>query len=211
MLSLGTAVALSPELLLVGLWLSSSQVGGRKKAWAYFFGGVVGYFSLLTIGFFVGPAQVSHPSWAHFYVRVSVAAILIFLGLRALFKKAKTDEADKKHHSATNIGPFLSLLIGVAIIVVNIKLLALTVAAGGRLAGFTGPKIVALEALAVFLALGLFPMIIPAAVESARTGLSNLIMGPCRRFFDRFGKWIIAVICFVLAAQLINHALQLMP
>ena len=211
MLSLGTAVALSPELLLLGLWLSSSQTGGRKKAWAYFFGGVIGYFSLLTIGYFVGPSEAPHPSWTHFYVRVVVAFILLLLGFRVLFKKAKTDDSGKKHHNVENIGVFLSLLIGVAIIVANIKLIALTIAAGGRLAGFTGPRIVALEALAVFLVLGLFPMIIPAAVESARSGLSNLIMGPCRRFFDKFGKWIIAVICFVLAVQLINHALQLMP
>lgn len=210
MASLGLAVALSPELLLIGLWLASSRERGRQKAWSCYAGGVTGLLLVASIGFALGTEMPAGPSWPRFAARSLLSLIMLLIGLHVLIKKPGA-HANKMRFDASRVGLPLAFFLGAMITSINIKATTLGIAAGKELHSFSDRISLLVLALAIFVAIGSLPMLIPAAIETMRAGISNAIMDPCYKFAEKYGKWIVAVICFLIGFQFLKHAIKVMP
>lgn len=87
LLSLGLAILLSPENLLIGLVMASDRKCPRLAALTYAIGAVGGIALGLSIGFLVAPAPVAegapaHHTWPQFIVRALLAGLLVGFGLQ---------------------------------------------------------------------------------------------------------------------------------
>jgi len=87
LLSLGLAILLSPENLLIGLVMAGDRKCPRLAALTYAIGAVGGIALGLSIGFLVAPAPVAegapaHPTWTQFIVRALLAGLLVGFGLQ---------------------------------------------------------------------------------------------------------------------------------
>ena len=85
--SLGVAILLSPEILILGLIMACDKRAPRFVAWMYAIGAAIGLGMGLVIGFLVAPAPHSEsaphaPTWTEFAVRAAIAAILLTVGVQ---------------------------------------------------------------------------------------------------------------------------------
>ena len=85
--SLGVAILLSPEILVLGLIMACDKRAPRFVAWMYAVGAAAGLALGLAIGFLVAPAPhtettVHSPTWLEFTVRAVIAAILLTVGVQ---------------------------------------------------------------------------------------------------------------------------------
>lgn len=85
--SLGIAILLSPEILILGLIMACDKRAPRFVAWMYAIGAALGLALGLTIGFIVAPAPHTDaaphsPTWLEFAVRALIAAILLTVGVQ---------------------------------------------------------------------------------------------------------------------------------
>ncbi|MFM9180410.1 MAG: hypothetical protein ACKOV8_04055, partial [Phycisphaerales bacterium] len=85
--SLGVAILLSPETLILGLIMACDKRAPRLVAWMYAIGAAVGLVMGVVIGSLVAPepasaAKVATPSWTEFGVRAAIAAVLIVIGVQ---------------------------------------------------------------------------------------------------------------------------------
>lgn len=87
LLSLGLAILLSPENLLIGLVMASDKKVPRLAALMYAVGALGGLALGLAIGFMVAPTPVTdgapvHHTWTQFIVRALIAGLLVGVGLQ---------------------------------------------------------------------------------------------------------------------------------
>ena len=88
--SLGVAILLSPETLILGLIMACDRRAPRLVAWMYAIGAAVGLAMAVVIGLLVAPesasaaadAKPATPSWTEFAVRAAIAAVLIGIGIQ---------------------------------------------------------------------------------------------------------------------------------
>ena len=104
--SLGAAILLSPEILILGLIMASDRRAPKLVAWMFALGAAVGLAVGLVIGFVVAPeaapaateAKPAHPNWAEFIVRALIAGALFWIGAQRLvhaWRAAPIDGADE--------------------------------------------------------------------------------------------------------------------
>lgn len=209
--SIAVGVALSPEILLPGLWIASLKDRALQKSWSYCAGGVVGLLLPLALGFFLSSAMPAGPSWTRFIVRACIGTLLILLGLYTLFKKNKGSEAQKYARYVDRISPVVAAGLGFAVTGLNLKIISMAMAAGHQIAVAEctlGSRI--LETF-VFLGIGMLPFIVPAILETLERGRVAIIMVPCDRFLEKHGRWVTAAILFVIGSILWKGALAIMP
>ena len=87
LLSLGLAILLSPENLLIGLVMASDKKAPRLAALMYAVGALFGLALGLAIGMMVAPTPVAegapvHHTWTQFIVRALIAGLLVGVGLQ---------------------------------------------------------------------------------------------------------------------------------
>lgn len=210
MVSLGTAVALSPEVLLLGLWLASSPVKSRQKGWSFCLGGVIGLLALVSAGYLLGIRPPEGASWPHFIIRSVFFLLLAGLGIHALFKKEGPHKLLSDHRNSERIGRMISFAVGLLIIAANVKIIALGISAGNKLR-FNAGNAERTGAFAVFMAIGVLPLIIPALIETVKIGSAGRIMAPCFAFLERYGRWVISFICFFFGIHFLLQALKVRP
>ena len=115
--SLGVAILLSPETLILGLIMACDRRAPRLVAWMYAVGAVVGLVMGITIGMLVGPshhaeaaaegAKSSHP-WVDFIVRALIAGVLLTIGIqRAMhaIRGAPIEAVEEQRTGASKHGP----------------------------------------------------------------------------------------------------------
>ncbi len=104
--SLGAAILLSPEILILGLIMASDRRAPKLVAWMYALGAAIGLALGLAIGFVVAPeaapaaaeAKPAHPNWAEFIVRALIAGALFWIGAQRLvhaWRAAPIEGADE--------------------------------------------------------------------------------------------------------------------
>jgi threonine/homoserine/homoserine lactone efflux protein len=141
------------------------------------------------------------PSTTSAVIDLVAAAVIVYLGVRALRKKkpADADDPARKHRKLGSGGAFAA---GMALAAVDfssivpylVALKDMTVADAGAGASWT--------ALAVFLAICLAPMVAPVALTYAAPKEAERVLDPLRRTLQKHGGTIVAVVCFVIAAYL---------
>lgn len=205
--SLGLGVLLSPEIVMVGLWIGASKAQALKKSWLFFIGGIVGLFTGLAIGFFFIPSTSGGPSLVRCIIRAAFGTILILLGLKMLIKGRKERKTSR---FITDVSLKWALVAGLLCTGLNLKALSFSLAAGHQL-GEASFMAVRVAGLAIFLVLSIIPLILPAALETVRAGFVLTIMEPCNRFLHNYGRWIGMAICFILGAKMLHGAWIMMP
>lgn len=94
--SLGLALLLSPETLVLGLVIASDRKAPKLAAWAYALGGLVGISFALAVGMILSPAPLSAAAstvasavaahrWRRFIVHAVIAAALLAIGVHRAF------------------------------------------------------------------------------------------------------------------------------
>lgn len=209
--SMGVAVALSPEIFLLGMWLASLPERALRKAWLFWAGGTVGLLSLVILGFFISSAAPAGPSWLRFCVRAAFGLAMVACGCYAFFKERKEDATTGSARFANRMTSRVAFGLGFVITGVNIKVIAMATAAGGKIAESSGSGLAHAGEIAVFYAIGALPLIVPALIESVKRGLVAAIMAPCSRIFERYGKWIVAAIAFFIGIKFLIGAFRIMP
>lgn len=209
MVSLGLGIVISPEIIVIGLWVAGQKEEARKKAWLFCLGGVIGLLMSIVIGFISGSAATPGPSWTRFSLAAFVGTAMFILGLLAIFRKHKG--LGRNGIFTRGISRRLAFLLGLVISALNIKVVSLAMTAGHQVSLFNGPDDAKMLALAIFLAISLLPMSVPAILETAKPGFVSTIMVPCNRFLERYGHYVAVVICFIIGVLFWRQALSVMP
>ena len=141
------------------------------------------------------------PSTTSAVIDLVAAAVITYLGVRALRKKpaADADDPAKRHRK---LGPAGGFAAGIAlaasdfssIVPCLVALKDMAIADAGAAASWT--------ALAVFLVICLAPMVVPVALVYLAPHSAERVLGPLRRTLQKHGGTIIAAVCFVIAAYL---------
>lgn len=164
----------------------------------------------LTIGFclvFVASGVVvlglglrldARPTVTSAVIDIVAAALVAFLGVRALRKHPAAEDKKKRHR----LGAAGGLAAGLALAASDFTSLVPYVVALKDMAvsGLGTTDVATTEA--VFLVICLAPMVVPVVLTYAAPQTAERLLGPLRRVLARHGNTIIAVVCFVLAAYL---------
>lgn len=209
-LPLGLGVLLSPEILMLGLWLAGSKKEPLLKAWFFCIGGVVGLALLMTVGYFLHIAFVG-PSWTKFYIRAGLGTILFCTALHLFFKGEKDPKKIEQSRFAGNAGPMTAAGLGFLVTGLNLKVASFAVTAGHQVAMFSGPPVARAAGLALFFGLGFLPLVLPAALETMKPGIVNATLVPVNRLLEKYGRWIGIAICIFMGGLLWKHALAVLP
>jgi threonine/homoserine/homoserine lactone efflux protein len=141
------------------------------------------------------------PSTTSAIIDLVAAAVIVWLGVRALRKRkpAEGDDPAKKHRQLGEAGGFAAgLALAVSdfssVVPYLVALKDMAVADAGAAASWT--------ALAVFLVICLAPMVAPVALAYVAPHTAERMLGPLRRTLQKHGGTIIAAMCFVIAAYL---------
>jgi len=238
--SLGVAILLSPEILVLGLVMACDRQTPRLSAFLYALGAAAGLALGLTIGCLVAPAShtpaaPSPPTWTEFAVRLAIAGLLVTVGVQRAINAARAapidGEAEAEGHGATSrlkawIASRLpghgaaelpagrrairSLLLGFATMGVHPKCVSVAIAAGHQAMQVPGDADRTL-AFGVFAAIAMLPAVAPFAIELVRPGGSASMKESCERLMRRDGRWIVAVILLGAGGYVAWHAFQRMP
>lgn len=110
--SLGLALLLSPETLLLGLVIASDRKAPRLAAWMYALGGLVGIVFALSVGMMLLPAPhattavaaaVDAHRWRRFIIHAVLAAVLLVIGVRralAAFSDEPVEEPEEEKRTS---------------------------------------------------------------------------------------------------------------
>ena len=210
MLGLSFGITFSPEILIVGLWLATQREEPVKKAWMFFAGGFTGIFILLFLGLMFSKSGTAEPSWTHFSFRAVFGTLLILMALHSIFKGRHLHRKVTKIFEK-GVCARTAFFLGLGSAIVNVKVISLATAAGHTLASSKVPDGERLAGLAVFIVMASIPFLVAAALASVKQGIVSAIMSPCERLFQRYGRWIVVVICAVLGIELWRQALIAMP
>ena len=141
----------------------------------------------------------ARPTTTSAVIDIVAAALIAYLGIRALRKRSAGDSAGKKHRRLGAAGGFAA---GLALAATDFSSVVPYLVALKDIAIADLGAADAATALAVFLVICLAPMIVPVALTYAAPQAAERALGPLRRVLTRHSNTIIAVVCFVLAAYL---------
>ena len=209
--SMGFAVALSPETFLPGMWIAGLKENALKKAWCYFAGGALGISLFLALGFFLDFTVPSEPSWTRFIIRLVLGTALILLGVYVLLKKRAVNAQQKYERYEHRVSLRVALGLGFLVTGLNIKVMSLSIAAGHQISASQDSMGMQIAELSTFFAIGVIPLILPALVDTVRRGTTGLIREPCDRLLEKYGKWIVSAILLVFGVMSFKKALSIMP
>lgn len=106
--SLGLALLMSPETLVLGLVIASDRKVPRTAARMFAVGGVLGISFALALGTAIAPSSGApagghHHTWVGFGIRAAIAAALVAIGLRraaSAFEQAPVPDVSAPKHRA---------------------------------------------------------------------------------------------------------------
>jgi hypothetical protein len=220
--SLGGAILLSPEIVVLGLLAASERRTGRLSSAGFAVGAATGLSAAWLVGSWLKPSSTSTshaPTWTGFAIHLTIAASLLAIGLyrarNALHHRpvpGTPEEGEGKRSwsqrllaklSGADAPPRrrlgLAFLLGVVSTGPNPKVFPVAIAASHQAALLEGGQ--RLAGIALFAAIALLPGLIPLAVELARPGGSAGIKESIERFMKGQGRWIAAGI--LVAAGLV--------
>ncbi len=141
------------------------------------------------------------PSTTSAIIDLVAAAVIVWLGVRALRSKRPTegDDPTQKHRQLGAAGGFAAgLALAVSdfssIVPYLVALKDMAAAGAGATASWT--------ALTVFLVICLAPMVTPVILVYVAPHTAERALGPLRRTLQKHGGTVVAVVCFVIAAYL---------
>lgn len=198
-LPLAIAAAINPTGILVVVALLATA---KRTALLLTAGFCAAFIAFGVVVLALGLRLELKPSATSAVIDLVAAVVVASLGLRSLRKKkaAADDDPAKKHR---RLGPGEAFGAGLALAAVDfssiipylVGLKDMVVAGAGSVAAWT--------ALAVFLAICLFPMVAPVALTYAAPATAQRVLDPIRRSLQKHGQTIVAVVCFVIAAYLV--------
>lgn len=236
-LSLGTVVLLSPEALILALFMAAHKTRARLNSGIFFLGSALGLFGALSFGFWITPAASSsaeHASWARFIIRASLGTALFVLGsYRAWqFLRKKDDRSEpppkKPTHwkaKAIQLFPclnldansvvnsyylFSTLLIGIFTTGLHPKTSILAIAMGHQLSLTIDPK-AKFWGVTLFSVLSLLTALFPLFLAYLHPAAGPKIKEKITDLLEVHGRWLAAFICFAFALLLWKDALSVMP
>ena len=193
-LALAAAINPSGILMLVALLATARRTAFFLSAG---FCAVFIAFGVIVTAF--GLRLGARPTTTSAVIDIVAAALIAYLGIHALRKRAAGDSAGKKHH---RLGAAGGLAAGLALAATDFSSVVPYLVALKDIAIADLGAADAATALAVFLVICLAPMIVPVALTYAAPQAAERALGPLRRVLTRHSNTIIAVVCFVLAAYL---------
>ena len=200
---LALAAAINPTgiLVLMALLATAKRAG---LALCVGFCAVFIAFGCVVLGF--GLQLGLKPSLGSAIVDLVAAALIAFLGVRALRRGRRSAEEPKKRKHP--IGAVEGLAAGAVLAVTDFSSIIPYIDALKEMlvAPVSSPD--AWIALAVFLAIMLAPMILPVALLYAAPASAEKVLGPIRRVLQKHGSTIVAVVCFVLAVYLAEKGIR---
>lgn len=234
--SLGLAGLMSPELLVLGLFLAGDGRDPRLKTAAFSAGTVLGLFAAMAAGFFLAPLDLHHtplPSWHGFFLRVALGLALIAVGISRIRQTRKvrppatgqgSEEGEEipafllkllpigghAEHMSTLRAIGISGLVGILIGAISPKRLPICMAAGHLLTTF--PSLAGrITGAAAFMALALIPSLLPLALVLVRPQAAALARRAVERVAARYGFWLLAGLLILLGLHLLYASLALLP
>jgi len=211
--SLGAAVLLSPEILVLGLIAASDRGRPRSCALAFAAGTAAGLALATAVGFAigVGPSHpAAPPSWFGVWIRAAIAVALLTIGCWRAYHAWRddpipmADDAEAKPAKPGRMARFLSpdapprrrmaAAFGMGFIATgpNPKVFPVAIAAAHQAQQLAGGERVL--GLAIAAAIALVPGVLPLAIETARPGSSARIKDGVERFMKTKGRWAAAAI-----------------
>lgn len=207
-LPLGLGITLSPEVLILGLWLASLKDQPTRKAWMFCASGMFGLAIFFTVGLVLGNAAGGGPSMTRFLIRAIMGGILIATGFYTLIKGHKHLDHNR---FADRANLRIAAVLGLIVTVANLKAISIALAAGHQVFAYTGPIGGRIIGSSLFFALCLIPFALPALLDTIKPGLVAKVMAPCNTFLTKHGKWVGAAICFLVGGIIIKGAITFLP
>lgn len=230
--SLGGAILLSPEIIVLGLLAASERRTGRIAAAAFACGAEAG----LAIAWIVGswlkaPSTPEHdaPTWTGFAIHAAIAAALLAIGLyrarNALRRAPLPDVPEPDAHSQRWSSRLLTRLagedapprrrVGLAFVLglvstgPNPKVFPIAIAASHQATQLAGTE--RLVGTIVFALIASLPGLMPLAVELYRPGGSAGLKETIERFMKGKGRWLAAAILIGAGLFVANRAWEHRP
>lgn len=155
-------------------------------------------FGAVVLGF--GLQLELKPSLGTAIVDLVAAALIAFVGVRALRRKPKSEsEKPKRKHP---MGVAEGFAAGAALAASDFSSIIPFLDALKEMMIANVSRLDAWLALVVFLVIMLTPMVVPTALVYAAPATADRVLGPIRRVLQKHGNTIIAVVCFVIAGYL---------
>ena len=221
--SLGLAIFLSPETLVLGLIIAGDNKVPRLAALAYALGGILGIAFATTIGLLIAHASgtdthtADHHGWPSFIVRVVIATALITIGARravnALRKKPISDVAQPEHKPGAvktaltrrfpGLDPNADLPVprrvgragsaGFAMCGLHPKVFPIAIAAGHQIFQITDRPLRTLG-IVLFAVISVIPALVPLVIDVVKPGATVGIKEAYERIMKVHGRWITALL-----------------
>lgn len=213
--SLGGAIVLSPEIVVLGLLAASDRRTGRVSATGFAVGATAGIAVAWLVGSWLkAPATPASdtPTWTGFAIHATIAAALFAIGLyrarNALWGARIPETVDAKDTPPSwsqrllarlagedapprrRVG--LAFLLGLVSTGPNPKVFPVAIAASHQAAQLAGKE--RLAGTILFAAIAILPGLVPLGVELARPGGSAGLKESIERFMEGKGRWMAAVI-----------------
>lgn len=208
--SMAVGVLLSPEIFIPGMWVASLKGNALQKAWLFFVGGVFGLAIPLLLGFFLSSVMPDGPSWTRFFIRAGSGFILISLGLYSLLKRRR-DKKQSYERYADKVSPLVATGLGFFVTGLNLKIISLSVTAGHQVSISQGSLSMHIAELLTFFGISLLPLLLPAMLETMKRGVASVIMTPCNNFLEKYGRWVVSAILFVIGGVSLKGAFAILP
>jgi hypothetical protein len=215
LVSLGGAILLSPEIVVLGLLAASDRRSGRVAAVGFAAGAAAGIAAAWIIGSWIkAPAMSEHeaPTWTGFAIHLTIAAALLAIGLhraRNTLRGARVSEAvaakDAKPSWSQRLlarlagedAPprrrvGLAFLLGLVSTGPNPKVFPVAIAASHQAGQLEGSERVAGSIL--FATIASLPGLVPLSVELVRPGGSAGLRESIEGFLEGKGRWMAAAI-----------------
>lgn len=198
---LAIAAAINPTgiLFLMALLATSKRAGVMLCAG---FCAVFIAFGAVVLAF--GLRLELKPGLTSAIIDIVAAALIAYIGVRALRKKPKP-EGEKKRKP---IGAAEGFAAGLVLAVTDFSSIIPYMDALKEMLIAQVRALDAWLALAVFLVIMLTPMVLPTVLVLVAPATSEKVLGPIRRVLQKHGNTIIAVVCFVLAVYLAEKGIR---
>jgi len=236
--TLALAIFFSPETLVLGLIIAGNKKNPRFAAFAFALGGMTGITFATSIGLMIAHASrtdttaAHHDSWAGFAVRVTIAGVLLAIGLtravnavrhKPIPDVTKTEQKPgrvraelsrrfptvmKQFQPDADLSPrqrlIRALLAGFAICGLHPKVFPIAIAAGHQISQITSGDQRTL-AVVLFAVIAVVPAVLPAVIEMVSPGASIRIKDGYERVMKVHGRWITAAL-LLFAAVIVGHS-----
>lgn len=227
--SLGFGIFLSPEVLIIGLLLASDRSHPQANTLGYFLGSAAGLGLLLGLGYFITHSTApTHPTGVTWWLRVIFGSALVGLGAHTAWKQLhrKPHPRNAGEHGGKFMAQLMKLLpvseaprpggavaslaictcLSFLLSVIHLKTVGLAMSAGHQL--HAAPDQAVLTAgLAGFLALALFPTLLPLGLATFHPETAVRARQVSEAVAAKHGGWILALIFLLIGIDFLHGAL----